>query len=336
LESEKSPPDAAPPAAVTFASAAAADRRVAGVAAAGRVVRAWAEAGLDEAWLLIGDERPLRPATLAAIERLRGNVRIQVARPATAPAGLAPTRAPAYRAMAILAATTKASDGIVSRYFNRPISQRISYWVLKLPAARPIHATIASAVFALILFYGMLAGGKSGLILGALLFQAASVIDGVDGEMARATWRTSDLGKSLDSAVDMATNLLFLIGLTIHLGRHGSSLVLWTGLWGTCAFALGALLIALRVRAGRAPLSFDLLKPSRAVPLEQVSLGEWLMRVGAFVTSRDFFAFGFMILIIAGLAEAALCAFAAVATSWFVYVLMSLIPRFRPGFRGAA
>ena len=70
----------------------------------------------------------------------------------------------------------------------------------------------------MVLFWGVLEGGKTGLILGGILFQAASVIDGVDGEMARATFRATDFGKTLDSAVDMATNFLFVSALTLHLG----------------------------------------------------------------------------------------------------------------------
>ena len=60
-------------------------------------------------------------------------------------------------------------------------------------------------------------GGEAGLVLGGLLFHAASVLDGVDGEMARATLRTSPSGATLDSAVDLATNFLFLAGITVHL-----------------------------------------------------------------------------------------------------------------------
>src|SRR5437763_7771900 len=111
----------------------------------------------------------------------------------------------------------------------------------------------------------MLAGGKTGLILGAILFQAASVIDGVDGEMARATFRASDLGRTLDSTVDMGTNLLFLLGLTIHLGRHGPPIVLWAGLWSLSIMVVGGLLVGMRSRAGGAPLSFDLLKRSHRI-----------------------------------------------------------------------
>jgi CDP-L-myo-inositol myo-inositolphosphotransferase len=306
---------------VAFARARDADRRIAGVAAAARVVHDLARAGITEAWLTLGPDAALAPATTADIERLRGAMQVTMARTGEAPAEITTTPAPAMSAMAILRATVKPGDGIVSRHLNRPISQRISWVVLAIPGSRPIHATIASAVFAIILFWGMLAGGKSGLILGAMLFQAASVIDGVDGEMARATFRATDCGKTLDSAIDMATNLLFLLGLTLHLGRHGGAFILWTGLWAVGAVTLGASLIAWRVRSGGGPLSFDLLKPRRTRP---PGVARAVIRFFTFLTSRDFFAFAFMILILAGLAWTALCIFAAVATGWIAFVLGSL------------
>jgi CDP-L-myo-inositol myo-inositolphosphotransferase len=333
MGSEKSAPAQAQRHLVAFASGREADRRVAGVATAARVVRGLAEAGAGETWLTIGDEAVLAPATLADIERLRGISAVRIAAPGEAPQDLVPVRAPAMSAMAILRGAAKPGDGIVSRYFNRPISQRLSWALLTVPGARPIHATIASAVFALILFWGMLTSGKAGLVLGGLLFQAASIIDGVDGEMARATFRASDLGKTLDSAVDMATNFLFLLGLTIHLGRHGPPVVLWAGLWSLSIMVVGGLLVGLRSRSGGAPLSFDLLK--RSVRIRgPVDLVFWVMQT---LTSRDCFAFLFMILIIVGLAQEALLIGALVGTVWMLYVFATLVlPRASAGFRGAA
>jgi phosphatidylglycerophosphate synthase len=333
MGSEKSGPAQAQRHAVAFATGREADRRVAGVAAAARVVRGLAEAGAGETWLTIGDGATLAPATLEDIERLRGMTAVRIVAPHEAPADLPADPAPALSSMAILRGTAKPGDGIVSRYLNRPISQRISYALLAFPGARPIHATVASAIFALILFWGMLAGGKTGLILGAILFQAASVIDGVDGEMARATFRASDLGRTLDSAVDMATNLLFLLGLTIHLGRHGPHVVLWAGLWSLTIMVVGGLLVGMRSRTGGAPLSFDLLKRSNRVrgPGDAVF---WVMQT---LTSRDCYAFLFMVLIIAGLAQQALMVGALIGTVWMLYVFASLVlPRSSAGFRGAA
>lgn len=333
MGSEKNGAGETPRHAISFATAREADRRVAGVAAAARVVRTLAEAGAGETWLVIGDGGPLARATLDDIERLRGLTEVRIVAPGEAPADLPLVRAPAMSAMAILRGAAKPSDGIVSRYFNRPISQRISWAALAIPGARPIHATIASAVFALILFWGMLTSGKAGLILGALLFQAASIIDGVDGEMARATFRATDLGKTLDSVVDMSTNFLFLLGLTIHLARHGPPIVLWAGLWSLSIMLVGGILVGMRSRAGGAPLSFDVLKRSVRIrgPLD---LGFWVMQT---LTSRDCYAFLFMVLIIAGLAQEALLVGALIGTLWMLYVFASLIlPRASAAFRGAA
>jgi phosphatidylglycerophosphate synthase len=333
MEGEKSSPEAGRCRVIAFANAAEADRRVAGIAAAARLVRALADAGAAEIWLTIGDGTALAPATLADIARLRRSSEVRVAAPAEAPAGLEAARAPKLDAMAVLRGTAKPSDGIVSRYLNRPLSQRISWALLLVRGARPIHATIASAAFALIMLWGMLAGGKPGLILGAILFQTASVIDGVDGEMARATFRTSALGATLDSAVDMMTNVLFLLGLTVHLGRHGPPIVLWAGLWSLAIMVVGSLLVGMRSRAGGAPLSFDLLKraPHARGPFEPI------FRVMQAVTSRDCYAFLFLILIIAGLAQQALLVGALIGTLWMLYVFATLVlPWASEAFRGTA
>jgi CDP-L-myo-inositol myo-inositolphosphotransferase len=333
MGSEKSAPTQAQRHAVAFPTGREADRRVAGVAAAARVVHDLAQAGAGETWLTIGDGSRLAAATLDDIERLRGTMQVPIVGPADVPADIPLTPAPAMSAMTILRGTTKPSDGIVSRYFNRPISQRISWAVLAIPGARPIHATVVAALFALVMFFGMLEGGKTGLILGGILFQAASVIDGVDGEMARATFRATDFGKTLDSAIDMATNFLFVLALTLHLGRHGPPYIHWLGFWSVGLMVTGAVLIGWRTRAGGAPLSFDLLKRSGPVR-NLVDLIYWAVQT---LTGRDVFAFLFMMLIIVGLAHVALMIFATVGTVWIVYVVGSLLlPGPRPRFRGAA
>ncbi len=54
------------------------------------------------------------------------------------------------------------------------------------------------------------------------------------------------------------------------------------------------------------------------------------------LTSRDCFAFLFMVLTIMGLERVALAIFAGVATIWFLYILVSaLLPATRT-YRGAA
>jgi len=309
-----------------FACAADADRRVAGVAAAARAVRALAQAGAAEIRLRVGGDAALAPATMADIDRLRESAVVRVE-----PGAGTGSDQPASSSWDVVRHTAKPGDGIVSRWLNRPVSQRITWLVLHIPSARPIHVTIVNAVLALIIVPVLLLGGEAGLIAGGILFHAASVLDGVDGEMARATFRTSPAGAALDSFVDMATNLLFVGALSVNLALRDGGAIGWIGGWGLAVALVGALIIGRRVRAGGAPLGFDLLKRSGRVK----GIADLIYWVVQTLSSRDCFAFLFMVLILLGLERTALSIFSAVGTIWFVYLLMTLAPVPR-AFRGAA
>lgn len=233
-----------------------------------------------------------------------------------------PTR-PRLMARRVMAATGKPGDGLVSRWLNRPVSQTISGLLLHLPGLQPAHATVATLLLALAMFAALIAGGTRGLVLGAILYQAASILDGVDGEVARATFRTSAAGAVFDTAVDVATNLLFVIGFTINLGAGGDPFVLGLAGWGLGLFVLGLGTIAWRTSRAGGPFTLDLVKhhyrhhfTGRLMPR--------LMRFLTIVSSRDFYALLFMLLILAGLPMAVLYLFAAAATVWILFVLGSI------------
>ncbi len=311
-------------AAITFfASAAEADRRIAGVAAAGRIVKNLADGGHRDAWLAIGDRARLARATLDDVDRLRGVMAVRILAAAElGAADLSSAAASVPSSWDLVRRTAKPGDGLVSRWLNRPISQRITWLLLHIPGARPIHVTAFNALLALVMVPVLLLGGEPGLILGGILFHSASVLDGVDGEMARASYRASASGAALDSAIDMATNLLFLAALTAGVGLRDRDAIGWIGAWGLTLGAVGALLIAWRVRADGGPLGFDLLKRSGRIR----GVGGLVFWIVQTLSSRDCFAFLFMVLIVAGLERTALAIFAAVTTLWFLYLLVSLTP----------
>src|SRR5262249_50705412 len=58
-------------------------------------------------------------------------------------------------------------------------------------------------------------GGYWPMLLGAFLFQWNSILDGVDGELARVRFQHSKLGQWLDTVSDDASNLIFYAGLSI-------------------------------------------------------------------------------------------------------------------------
>jgi len=124
----------------------------------------------------------------------------------------------------LLLRTGKSSDGYVSRHFNRPQSRFFSRWFLK--AGLSAHA--ASAVsLALGVACGFAAArpGALWLAITGVLFQCASMFDGVDGEMARVTLRDSKVGAAIDAAADNLTYLATLVGFGVGWAREGITVV---------------------------------------------------------------------------------------------------------------
>ena len=223
---------------------------------------------------------------------------------------------------AIVRQTAKASDGIVSRFLNRPVSQRISAALLAFDFIRPWHMTLATFLVTLVMFAALVLGGAAGLAIGGVLFHLSSVLDGVDGEIARASWRSSESGAMLDSIVDMAGNLLFMAGLAIGLTRlHGFDYA-YVGAWGLGAALIGfAGIFALSRRAGQAG-DFNVLKRYYRRRLDT----GFPRRVGHFLAaliSRDLFAFVFGLMALLGAAHAVLWIFSGFATFWMCLVLLS-------------
>ena len=69
------------------------------------------------------------------------------------------------------------------------------------------------------------------LVLGGILVQAASILDGVDGEIARASLRESPFGGFLDSVLDRAADAAVLAALAVAAGLDATT-------WALLAAAL--------------------------------------------------------------------------------------------------
>jgi CDP-L-myo-inositol myo-inositolphosphotransferase len=214
---------------------------------------------------------------------------------------------------AILRATGKTTDGIVSRYLNRPLSRAMTGLLLRVPGFRPIHATFGTAALAVLMFACLLFGGTAGLLSGAFLFHAASVFDGVDGEAARATFRTSDRGAMFDSLVDAATNLAFMLGLVINMALAGRGEAASFGACGLALLAAGLVIIGRRARASSGPFTFDGVKDR----MRGTRFGQWLV----WLTMRDFLALAAVVMVVLGLVETALVVFSMVMAGWLGVVV---------------
>jgi len=327
-----------------FADAPVAHQLVAGLPLAARAVRAAAEGGYSH--IVITAPAPWQPGAelQAEVARLAAGAVVEfmdeaqalAAHPAAhalpgmalaggtlpapaAPAGIASLRT-AGESLAelerrIVRQTAKAGDGIISRHINRPISQSISRRLLRLAWIRPVHATWGTALLAVAMLAALLLGTRGGLIAGALLFQAASIFDGVDGEIARATFRSSPQGARLDSLIDAATNFACIGGVAWNLQLQGITDAALAGAAGLAMLVTGLTVIGLRSRHGKEGLTFNAVKVHFSQRRSRVM--EWL----TWLTMRDFFAFAGAVLIVAGLASFALYAFAIVAAGWLVVVI---------------
>ncbi len=107
-------------------------------------------------------------------------------------------------------------EGIVDRYFNRPVSRPFTRVFLRLGLS-------ANAVTGISIFIGLLAaacfaiGNYAAGIAGALLFQLSAVVDCCDGEMARVTFSESEFGAKLDIIGDNVVHMCIFGGMALGL-----------------------------------------------------------------------------------------------------------------------
>jgi phosphatidylglycerophosphate synthase len=236
---------------------------------------------------------------------------------------------------ALLRSLRKPQDGWVSRTINRRISLSITRRLANT-SLRPNQ--LSAAILVVGVLSGVLAalGGPVGLVVGALLFQLQSVLDGCDGELSRVTFRGSRAGQWLDTIGDDATNYAFFTGASLGLRALGAPAWLWIA--GLVGVAIGLVASAIEYRYLVSIGSGDLL----AYPL---GFGEadadgpnsdptLVQRVlGAFrpLFKRDFFAFATMVAALAGPAalSVALVLFALGAAATLSAVIASELRRAR-------
>jgi len=88
----------------------------------------------------------------------------------------------------------KSQDGFVSRHLNRPISRAITRLLLRLPAT-PNGWTWLIFPIPVVAAFVLAQGNYWSFVWGLILFQVFSVLDGCDGEIARAKFMESERGR---------------------------------------------------------------------------------------------------------------------------------------------
>ena len=103
-------------------------------------------------------------------------------------------------------------DGVISQIINRKFSRPTARFLANRTNATPNQITILSFLVGLasgLFFYNY-------VLIGGLLAQISSILDGVDGDLAIFTEQTSSFGGFMDSVLDRYADAAILIGMTCH------------------------------------------------------------------------------------------------------------------------
>ena len=217
----------------------------------------------------------------------------------------------------------KSQDGIVAKYLNRPISQSITRLLLR-SSIEPGTWTISILVLPLIAFYFLVRGDYNGFVIGTAVFHIYNILDGCDGEIARAKYLESEKGRRLDASCDLIANLIFVLCLGVGLSRQSGIVpgvrVIYF-LEGVVAFLLTGIRLAryLIELFSRDTTCIVSRKHEQIVTDSSERLfGRKLTSIMFQLTKRDTAFLGFLLLAIAGLAPLVLHFF-------FVYSVITLL-----------
>jgi len=176
----------------------------------------------------------------------------------------------------LYASLVKPADGFMARHVNRRVSLFISTRIWR-------YGITPNMVTTFTLIMGLLAGlafsrGNAPLwgLLGATLFQIHSIIDGVDGELARLLLKESSLGFWYDISADNITHMAIFAGIAMGQKAGGAP-----GPWNTLA-VLAVLAVLISVIAVS-----PLLRPSTG-GTKKGTKDRGLAKVVDALTSRDF------------------------------------------------
>jgi phosphatidylglycerophosphate synthase len=138
-------------------------------------------------------------------------------------------------------------DGFISRGLNRRFSRPLARLLSYTPAT-PNQVSVASLGVAVAAFVLYLYGYH---IAAGLSVQASSIVDGVDGDLARIKGMASSFGGFLDSVLDRYSDALVILGLTVWAAGDENSVYVWTA--GFAALAGTFAVTYTRARIEHAP-----------------------------------------------------------------------------------
>ncbi len=136
-------------------------------------------------------------------------------------------------------------DGYISKHVNRKMSDPMARFLAKTQVT-PNQMTWVAFGIALLSFVSFVLGYN---IIAGLLVQLSSIVDGIDGSLARLKGMTSEFGGFLDSVLDRYADILIVLGLTLWSLSHET----YSGIWLAGMLAITGIICISYTRARISP-----------------------------------------------------------------------------------
>ena len=290
---------------------------------------AWAGLGWVSATLLLrlegGEPFPALAASVPAATVATGG---RYAVLSGAPGG------PRAARRALLQSVRKDTDGFVARTFNRPLSQQLTRAFIAL-GLTPNQISVIGLLVGLAGAAVTLRGNYWALLVGAALYQLASVLDGSDGEVAKLTGRASAFGSWVDTVCDEVASVAYFVALPVGLYR-GTGNAIYLALGAFSLVALGLLYVILIAYLRRTSSQGSMLQVLADVreasgrPGLRGAVSRLMLRL-SFIVRRDFFSFMVLLVCLVGLGGVAVWTIAAVLVTAMAFLIwFTAVARPRP------
>ena len=215
----------------------------------------------------------------------------------------------------------KSADGIAAKLINRHLSLPVS-WLLARTRIRPNHVTLIALACALAGALVIAQGGYRAGVAGMLLVELGSIIDGIDGELARLRFQFSRSGQWLDTVVDDVSTVGYAAGVTANLAAAGMTWAIPVCIVAVVAFAITQstqyLLIKAVYRSGDLAAIPWAFQSSEFLSHRSTGVVAWVRLTAPKLFKRDFVVTLCVVFAVVGHLELILASFAGGAAVFFV------------------
>lgn len=155
--------------------------------------------------------------------------------------------------------SNKEHDSFLARHIDRPLARRLSQRIART-SIKPNVVTVINLLVGIAGAVFLAFGGYWNQLLGALLFLANVMGDGVDGDVARLKLKETPFGHYLDIISDNTVHIAVFIGIGIGLARQTSNpayvyiLPVLLGGFGICTYVINGI-VRENSKAGKSLLS---------------------------------------------------------------------------------